>query len=296
MINLTSLSQVHALVKELDLRPSRPLGQNFLIDRNILDILIDAAELSAEDVALEIGPGLGVVTERLLEKCREVTAVEKDTRLCHYLAGRFAGVEKLRLIHGDALDLDTAVLLAGGIQEGRPGRPITRVISNLPYSVGTRILVNLVTAVAPPERIVVTVQEEVAERVVAGAGDAERAMLSAWCQAAFECRIVRKIKPTCFWPQPEVRSAILRLDRRPDSPLHGGEWPAFFDISRKAFMRRRKQMATVLSQDVELAMTRDEAVAVLGAVGADARCRPEDLDGETWYRLTRALLGRRPTS
>ena len=288
MVNLTSLSQVRALMDELDFRPSRTMGQSFLIDRNILDILVAAADLAPGDAVLEVGPGLGVVTECLLAECGLVKAVEKDRRLHAYLADRFADAGNLQLIHADAMDLAVPDMLIAG--EGEGSAAIRKVVSNLPYSVGTRILVNLITAPVPPTRIVVTVQEEVADRITAAPDSDEYGMLSVWCQLGYECRILKIVSPTCFWPRPEVKSGILVLKARGERLLDAPAQEAFLGLTRQAFMRRRKQMATILSQGLDAGLTRDEATAALEEAGIDPRSRPEAMDVAAWCRLTRVLF------
>jgi len=156
------LSELRSLLNEMDFHPSRALGQNFLIDGNILDILLDAADVRHRDEILEIGPGLGAVTEALVDSARRVVAVEKDRRLYEHLRERFKDKPKLELICADMLEVDTEALLKTGFN---------KVVSNLPYSAGSRILINLAMAEAAPERIIVTVQQEVAERLAAQAGE-----------------------------------------------------------------------------------------------------------------------------
>jgi len=191
-MNLTSPSQVRAFLAEIGFTPSRRLGQNFLIDRNVLEIIVGTAELGSTDQVLEVGPGLGVVTEELVRRAGRVIAVEKDRRLFGYLEGKFKGVPTLSLVNADMLDIDTDEL---------PGWDGRKVVSNLPYSVGSRILVNLMSATASPERIVVTVQLEVAQRLVAPPGNKQYGVLSVWAQAGYDVRLVRKVSPGCFWPK-----------------------------------------------------------------------------------------------
>ena len=283
-MNPTRPTEVRAALHELGVRPSKALGQNFLIDRNILDILLGAAELSADDVVLEIGPGLGVVTGELLSAARRVVAVEKDGRLSEFLSRAFAGSRKLELIHADALTLDFNRVFAG----------VNKVVANLPYSVGSRLLVECFRADTPPALIVVTVQEEVAQRLAAPPDDPARGLLSVWAQLAHAVRLVKRVSSTCFWPAPEVGSAIVSL-RRHARPLATPDVKAlFFDLTRRAFTYRRKQLATVLHRaPPPLRVGADATSPLLHSVQIDPAARPERLSVEDWLRLAGALLARR---
>ena len=159
-MKLTKPSDVRALLAAMDFHPSRVLGQNFLIDANILNILLDAAALAPTDAVLEVGPGLGVLTEGLIERAGRVVAVEKDSRLFEWLQNNYTASPKITLIHSDILDVELAPLLAGGVN---------KCVANLPYAVASRFLVELMGAERAPERIVVTVQLEVAERLAIAA-------------------------------------------------------------------------------------------------------------------------------
>lgn len=271
-VNLTHPSEVRELLSQLGLRPRRALGQNFLIDANILRILLRTAELHRDEQVLEVGPGLGVLTEWLVRYAGRVAAVEKDPVLFGFLQQHFAGAPNLELIHADILDVDLAALLAGGI---------TKVVANLPYSIGSRFLVELFQSATPPARIVVTVQREVAERLAAAPGTAAYGLLGILAQTAYAVKIVKDISPTCFLPPPEVRSAIVALDRLPydreDRPKNRA---AFLTLLQGAFSRRRKQLAPLLKARAGL----------LPRLGIEPRARPEDLSPEQWVRLSNELI------
>jgi 16S rRNA (adenine1518-N6/adenine1519-N6)-dimethyltransferase len=278
------LSELRSLLNEMDFHPSRALGQNFLIDGNILDILLDAADVRHKDTILEIGPGLGAVTEALVDSARRVVAVEKDRRLFEHLRERFKDKPKLQLICADMLEVDAEALLKTGIN---------KVVSNLPYSAGSRILVNLAMAPAAPERIIVTVQQEVAERLAAKAGESNYSKLSVWLQLDYDIRLVKTVSPTCFWPVPEVRSEIVSFTRRRWQPLSRAERQMLYDLTTEAFTHRRKQLATIFAR-AEGALRRPAAdtIAILGQMGLDPRARPEALSVEQWCALARACSKR----
>lgn len=278
-MKLTSPTQVKRWCIENGFHPNKTLGQNFLVDLNILNIIVDAAEVSARDRILEIGPGLGVLTEALLQRGAHVTAVEKDGRLAGRLAAALGSPPGLQVVEADALSLDLDVFLAAGYDA---------CVSNLPYSVGTRILLELALHPAAPPRFVVLVQAEVAERLCAGAGSARRGQSGVWLQLDYDVTIIREVKASCFWPKPEVASAIVRIDRH-GCDLSCSERQWFFELTRHAFMQRRKQIGTVLRKAPEpLGCSEERLAPILRMAGIDPQDRPERLTGAQWQGLARA--------
>ncbi len=271
---LTRPSEVRALLTQLDFHPSRILGQNFLIDRNILDILLDAADLRPGDAVVEVGPGLGVLTGALLSRAASVTAVEKDNRLAPYLRERFAGNPKLNLLHSDILDCDFPALFP---------RPGLKLVANLPYAIAARLLVELTAIPHPPALIVVTIQREVADRLEAAPSTDDYGLLSILMQRHYGISTVKRISPSCFWPPPEVQSSISKLVLRPE-PLGGpADEPALRDLLRHAFSRRRKTMARSLRDLVP------DPLPALEQAGIAPSARAEELPPEAWPPLLRAL-------
>jgi 16S rRNA (adenine1518-N6/adenine1519-N6)-dimethyltransferase len=263
-MNLTRPTEVRALLERLDFKPSRVLGQNFLIDGNTLRIMLDAAELAKGDAVLEIGPGLGVLTGPLLERAGRLVAIEKDDMLHAHLQRTLGGAESFTLIHADALEVDLAGWLAGGLN---------KVVANLPYSVGTRILVDLCHAAARPERMVVTVQREVADRMVAKPGGADYGVLSVFAQVDYAVSLHKVVPRSCFFPVPKVESAIVVLTRRPRA-AHIADEPAFRALVKHCFEHRRKQLGTLVRNP--------DAIA---RAGLNPQQRPETLAVGDWIRL-----------
>ncbi len=272
-MNLTSPSQVQALLRELQVEPSSALGQNFLIDVHIRDIIIEESGVGPEDVVLEVGPGLGVLTEVLARRAGQLIAVEKDHRLAQYLASEFEGREGVRILPADAIELDYGKLAGWGV---------TKVVSNLPYSVGSRILMELFALPSPPERITVTVQMEVGDRLVAGPGQEARGLLGVWAQRVYRAEVRKIISPTCFWPPPKIRSSVVRLDRLDSYDGAGRE--AFLRLTKDVFGFRRKQMGTILKRLYPKADAQGIGNA-LQAAGIDPRARPEILTVDEWQGL-----------
>ena len=273
-VNLTRPSEVRALLTQLDFHPSRLLGQNFLIDRNILNILLEAAALQPADAVVEVGPGLGVLTDALLARAAAVTAIEKDHRLAAYLRERFADRPGLALIHSDILDCDFPALFP---------RPGLKLVANLPYAIAARLLVELTAIPQPPALVVVTIQREVAARLVAAPSSDDYGLLSILIQRHYEIATVKHIAPSCFWPPPEVQSSISKLVLRP-APLGGpADELALRALLRHAFSRRRKTMARSLR---DLA---PDPLPALAAAGIAPTARAGELAPEAWPALLRAL-------
>ena len=279
-MNLTSPSQVKDWCIRNGFHPSRALGQNFLIDRNILEAILDAAGVASGQRVLEVGPGLGVLTEALLERGATVTAVEKDTRLASRLATALGSPQALRVLEADALELDLNAVLGTGFDV---------CVSNLPYSVGTRILLDLALHPLAPPRFTVLVQTEVAERLAAGPDCAARGCAGVWLQREYDVTRVRAVKATCFWPQPEVGSTVVRLDRRA-CDLTDAERTWHQELVRHAFLHRRKQLGAWLRR-APAPVGRDEATLarLLAEAGVDPARRAEQLDNAAWQALARAF-------
>ena len=280
-MNLTSPSQVKAWCIEHDFHPNKVLGQNFLIDQNALKAIVDAGLEKCENAetanVLEIGPGLGVLTEEMLGRGCRVTAVEKDPVLAARLAESLGNPPNLTVIAGDALDVIHAIG-----NSSTPGTfppfhsstfplPFTHMISNLPYQAGTRILLDLVKMRAIPT-MTVLVQTEVAERLAAGPGSKTRGLAGVWAQLDYDVKIVRKVSASCFWPRPEIGSSVVRLDRHDrNAALTDDERRVFHRLTKRAFEHRRKQLGSVFKGIVE------------------SSARAEELSNEDWNALARAL-------
>ena len=241
-MNLTSPSQVKAWCIEHDFHPNKVLGQNFLVDRNALESIVEAAALPTGARVLEIGPGLGVLTEEMLRRGYAVTAVEKDPVLAERLAEELGNPPNLTVRAGDALDL-----IKDGSCDGFPA-----LVSNLPYQAGTRILLELTQRTNAPETAVVLVQTEVAERLAAGPGSKVRGLAGVWVQLDYDVQLVRAVKASCFWPRPEVGSTVVRLTRHHRNDARTPDWRAHFrQITKQAFEHRRKQLGAIFKGQVQ---------------------------------------------
>ena len=264
-MNLTSPSQVKEWCLANGFHPNKVLGQNFLVDKNALDAIVDAAGLGEAARVLEIGPGLGVLTEGLLARGATVTAVEKDPVLADRLADALGAPAALTVLKGDALDY-----IAEGACDGFPF-----LVSNLPYQAGTRILLELVQRVdrAAPETMVVLVQTEVAERLAAGPGSKTRGLAGVWSQLDYDVRTVRKVAASCFWPRPEIGSSVVKLVRHHrNDDLAPAVRDLFHRLTKQAFEHRRKQLGSIFKGILE------------------STARAEELSNADWLALCRDLV------
>lgn len=243
-MNRTSPSDVRAWCQARGFHPNKTLGQNFLIDRNILEAIVAETGAGEGSRVLEVGPGLGVLTEGLLQRGARVTAVEKDPALAAWLRESLCKEfpDTLELREGDALEADWSTLLAQGFDA---------FASNLPYSVGTRILMDLLGYANAPTRLVMLVQREVADRLAAPPGSPDRGTASVWAQLDYDVRVARLVKPACFWPPPEVTSAVVTMTRHGRSTLDAPGKTFLRALVKQVFTQRRKQLGTVLRKAPE---------------------------------------------
>ncbi len=276
---------VRALLKQWNLQPSKGLGQNFLTDRAALDKIVAAAELAPDDIVLEVGAGLGTLTRRLAHKAGHVVAVELDQRLMPVLQSVLSDLDNVTLIQGDILALDPAVLIdAASIQH--PASSIQyKVVANLPYYITSAVLRHLLEASLKPQRLVLTVQREVAERIVAQPG--QMSLLAVSVQYYGRPRRLFRIRPGSFFPSPSVESAVVRVDLHAAPPVHAADTGVFFRVVRAGFAQRRKQLRNSLAAG--LGRSPGEVAAELTLAGVDPRRRAQTLSLEEWGRVTRAL-------
>lgn len=270
------LSDMKRVLAEGGLQLTKSLGQNFLHDANQLRRIGAAAGLQPGDRVLEIGPGLGPLTELLLQQAGTVLAIEMDQRLVQFLQHRFRDQPGLTLVHADALQYLRA--------EPRDWTG-WKMVSNLPYSVASPLLVDLAQAAAGPGIMVATLQREVARRIAARAGDADYGVLSLLIQLHYEPRSQFRIPPTCFFPQPEVDSACLTLTRRATPLLPRDRITAFAAIVKRSFSQRRKMMLKLLRQDWE----ESRLEAAFAALSLPSQTRAETVSLEQFVRLTERL-------
>jgi 16S rRNA (adenine1518-N6/adenine1519-N6)-dimethyltransferase len=270
------LSEMKQLLTRDGIQLTRSLGQTFLHDAHQLRRIVDAACLARTDRVLEIGPGLGPLTELLVGQAGEVLAIEKDARLMGILRTRFATAQNLTLRHDDALD---------EIQRHRVDWSDWKLVANLPYSVASPILVELALGAGSPRLMVVTLQLEVAQRLAANADDDDYGVLSLLVQLRYLPHGFFKIPFSCFFPEPAVDSACLTLVRRADRLLPAEVEKTFVRVVKRAFSQRRKMMGKLLKQD----WPTERLQAAFAAVGLSAQIRAEAVSLEQFARLAMTL-------
>jgi 16S rRNA (adenine1518-N6/adenine1519-N6)-dimethyltransferase len=269
--------QLRRLMGAERLRPRKSLSQNFLTDPEALDAIVAAAELRPGDRVVEVGPGLGVLTRRLLAAGASVLAVELDTRLAEYLRRELYGVDRFELIEADALELHPRELF--------PGEPF-KLVANIPYHITSPLLHAFLEGERPPELTVLLVQLEVAERVAAPPGG--MSYLSVFAQNVADVEIVARVPAGAFEPAPAVDSAVLRLRRRPAPVVAAGEdRPPFYRVVQAGFRQRRKQIHNGLSR--ELPVDREPVTAALERCAVTPDRRPQTLTVEEWACLATVL-------
>lgn len=267
------LSEIRRILEERQIRLTKSLGQNFLHDSNQISKILTEAKLTSSDRVLEIGPGLGALTEALVKNVNHVLAIEKDKRLFDILKNRFACVENLELVHEDALDF-----LRGKPHDWHEWK----VVSNLPYSVASPIIVELVNSMFPPQLIIVTIQLEVAKRIFAKENTEQYGILGLLIKFWFEPISLFKIPSSCFFPEPEVDSACIILKRR-DKPILPQNMQSWFNqVIKQAFAHRRK---TIFS-NLKCKWSAEIIADALTASGIDHISRAESIDLEKFSRLS----------
>ncbi|HEY4415581.1 MAG TPA: 16S rRNA (adenine(1518)-N(6)/adenine(1519)-N(6))-dimethyltransferase RsmA [Verrucomicrobiae bacterium] len=278
------LTEMREWLDQRDIQLTKSLGQNFLHDGNQLQRIADAAEISPVDKILEIGPGLGPLTELLLQRAGYVLAIEMDARLVDVLQERFApelASPKFELRHADAL----AVLK----HEPRDWSD-WKLVANLPYSVASPILVELSAGIRAPQMIVATLQLEVAQRLMAGTDDDDYGVLTLLVQLDFQPRGLFKIPAACFFPAPDVDSACVVLERRAQPLLAEEQREVFRRIVKKSFSQRRKMMLKLLKQE----WPKEKLEAAFATLGISLQERAEKLSLEQFVALTRILTAEKP--
>lgn len=261
-------------------RAKRSLSQNFLVDPNLRRKLVDALGAGPDDTVLEIGPGHGELSERMVGEVARLVLVEKDDRLVELLIERWGTRDDVFIVHADALKVDLSELVAGS--------SALRVISNVPYSITSPLLFRFLEIRPLPSRLVVLVQEEVGRRIVADPGTREYGALSVGVRARAEARLAFRVGRQAFRPVPAVDSVAVVIEPAADCPEEH-ELKALRDLTRAAFSRRRKQIRTILRDAPEYGLSAAAAEAVLARVGADPTARPETFDPGLFLRLAEQL-------
>ena len=286
MANLGNPQETIAVLQRYGFNFQKKYGQNFLIDTHVLDKIIGAAQIGPDDFVLEIGPGIGTMTQYLAEAAREVVAVEIDTKLIPILQDTLKEYDNVTVLNEDILKVDIRKIA----EEKNGGKPI-KVVANLPYYITTPIIMGLFESEVPLDSITVMVQKEVADRMQVGPGTKDYGALSLAVQYYAEPYIVANVPPNCFIPRPAVGSAVIRLTRYQEKPVKVNDASFMFKIIRASFNQRRKTLQNGLYNSSELRIPKEKTVEALEEMGLTPTIRGEKLSLEEFAQLS-DILGR----
>ena len=286
MANLGIPQNTIEILQKYHFNFQKKYGQNFLIDTSVLDRIITAAEITKEDCVLEIGPGIGTMTQYLAERAGAVVAVEIDQNLIPILKETLAAYDNVTVIQDDILKVDVRKI----VEEKNGGRPI-KVVANLPYYITTPIIMGLFEKHIPLKSITIMVQKEVAERMQVGPGTKDYGALSLAVQYYAKPEIVANVPPNCFIPRPNVGSAVIRLTRYEEPPVKTGNEEKMFALIRASFNQRRKTLVNGLTNAPGLGLTKEQVTEALEQMGLPATIRGEALTLEQFASLSDKLFG-----
>lgn len=284
MANLGNPKNTIEIIQKYEFMFQKKFGQNFLIDIHVLEKIISSAGVTKEDCVLEIGPGIGTMTQYLAENARQVVAVEIDKNLIPILGETLAGYDNVTIINEDILKVDIKEIA----DQYNGGRPI-KVVANLPYYITTPIIMGLFESGVPIDNITVMVQKEVADRMKEGPGSKEYGALSLAVQYYAEPEIVANVPPNCFIPRPNVGSAVIRLTRHKEMPVQVKDPELMFRIIRASFNQRRKTLQNGLNNSPELPYSKEKVAEAIERMGLPASVRGEALSLAQFAELSDIL-------
>lgn len=284
MAELGNPKKTIEIIQKYQFAFQKKFGQNFLIDTHVLDKIISAAGVTKEDCVLEIGPGIGTMTQYLAEHAREVVAVEIDTNLLPILEETLKDYDNITVINADILKVDIGRI----VEEHNGGKPV-KVVANLPYYITTPIIMGLFEGNVPIDNITVMVQKEVADRMQVGPGSKDYGALSLAVQYYAEPYIVANVPPNCFIPRPNVGSAVIRLTKHKEPPVTADDPALMFKLIRASFNQRRKTLQNGLFNSPEINFTKEQIADGIEDLGAPAAVRGEALKLEQFARLSNYL-------
>ncbi len=284
MANLGIPQNTIQVLQKYNFNFQKKFGQNFLIDTSVLERIMDAADITKEDCVLEIGPGIGTMTQYLAERAGEVVAVEIDKALIPILEDTLSAYDNVTVINADILKLDIAQI----VEEKNGGKPI-KVVANLPYYITTPIIMGLFESHVPLKSITIMVQKEVADRMQVGPGTKDYGALSLAVQYYAKPEIVANVPPNCFIPRPNVGSAVIRLTRYEEPPVQVKDEKLMFALIRASFNQRRKTLINGLGNASGLKVTKEQAAEALEKMGLSPTVRGETLTLEQFAELSNLL-------
>ena len=284
MAKLGNPQETIQVLQKHDFHFQKKFGQNFLIDSNVLESIIRGAEITKDDFVLEIGPGIGTMTQYLCEAARQVVAVEIDKMLIPILEDTLSEYDNVEVINQDVLKVDIKSLA----EEKNNGKPI-KVVANLPYYITTPIIMGLFESGVPIDSITIMVQKEVADRMQTGPGSKDYGALSLAVQYYATAKVILNVSATCFMPRPNVDSAVIKLTRHKEPTVNVADEKLMFKIIRASFNQRRKTLVNGLKNSPELSFSKEQIVKAIEKIGKPETIRGEALTLEEFAELANAF-------
>lgn len=284
MAYLGTPSATKEIINKYSFAFQKKFGQNFLIDSNVLESIIRGAEITKDDFVLEIGPGIGTMTQYLCESARQVVAVEIDKMLIPILEDTLSEYDNVEVINQDVLKVDIKSLA----EEKNNGKPI-KVVANLPYYITTPIIMGLFESGVPIDSITIMVQKEVADRMQTGPGSKDYGALSLAVQYYATAKVILNVSATCFMPRPNVDSAVIKLTRHKEPTVNVADEKLMFKIIRASFNQRRKTLVNGLKNSPELSFSKEQIVKAIEKIGKPETIRGEALTLEEFAELANAF-------
>ena len=284
MAYLGTPSATKEIINKYSFAFQKKFGQNFLIDSNVLESIIRGAEITKDDFVLEIGPGIGTMTQYLCEAARQVVAVEIDKMLIPILEDTLSEYDNVEVINQDVLKVDIKSLA----EEKNNGKPI-KVVANLPYYITTPIIIGLFESGVPIDSITIMVQKEVADRMQTGPGSKDYGALSLAVQYYATAKVILNVSATCFMPRPNVDSAVIKLTRHKEPTVNVADEKLMFKIIRASFNQRRKTLVNGLKNSPELSFSKEQIVKAIEKIGKPETIRGEALTLEEFAELANAF-------
>ena len=279
------LEETNCILKKYSIRANKSLGQNFLVNQNVIDEIINGAEITKEDLVIEIGPGLGTLTKELLEKAGKVVCIELDERMVRILNDRFSLYENFEIINEDVLKVDLNKIIE---KENKR----CKIVANLPYYITTPIIMKLLENKLNIESITVMIQKEVAERLIATPGEKLSGAITYTVYYYCESKKIMEVPPESFIPEPEVTSEVIKLKLRKDSPIEVKEKNKMFSIIKVAFMQRRKTLINALTNG-NIIKNKQEATEIFNDLEINQNARAEELTLQQFAKLANYITNKK---
>ena len=281
------LEDTQFIMKKYKIRANKALGQNFLINQNVVDKIVESSNITKEDLVIEIGPGLGTLTKELLEKAGKVICIELDKKMIKILTDRFSLYENFEVIHGDILQIRLNKIIKE--EKEKNGFQSAKIVANLPYYITTPIIMKLLEDRLDLESITVMIQKEVADRLIAIPGEKETGVITYSVYYYATAEGIMEVPNDSFIPEPEVTSKVIKLTLRKEPPVEVKSRGVMFKIIKSAFMQRRKTLLNALT-NTKVFMTKEEGVRILKELHLDENVRAEKLTLEDFAEITNKIL------